>query len=213
MNITDDVATSKCSLDNESKECERCSICLEEMQEVKVGDNSQHVICLSGCGHRFHTKCIVYALQHNSAFPLCRYRPNNADSESSSASSSPVSSPINRERNVRRAHAIRSSLLRSRHGTATLTAQSAAEEYRMLGQAVRITRLAFRSADREAKMARRSFQNRYADMLRAHLRDTRPLRRRWIYFRSRLDDLEDRHRTAADLLAAEGGFRDHDIPS
>ena len=58
--------------EEEEEEKDLCGICLDEMTR-KVSD--PEVMNLAECNHRFHTHCILRALQERSACPYCRGSP------------------------------------------------------------------------------------------------------------------------------------------
>ena len=59
-------------VEEEEEEEDMCGICLDKMT-TKVSDPA--VMNLSECNHRFHTHCILRALQERSTCPYCRGSP------------------------------------------------------------------------------------------------------------------------------------------
>ena len=82
------------------------------------------------------------------------------------------------------------------------------EAYRQIkeGEAVRNARAVHSTAHREAVSQYRTQRREQDQMTRRHRREAQVHRRRWIQTRSRLEDLEARHRSIGDVLAAEAGF-------
>lgn len=174
----------------DDEEC--CAICLCSL-------DSEHTTSLTGCGHTFHSDCIVPALQRNRACPLCRFEPGD-ESETEEEEEQAV------EQNALRNRAIRSSLMRVNHGSASATAQRAAGRYRVVREALAATQTAFRVANREAGTRRRECNTEIDQIIRKHRRESQPLRRRWWACKLRLDNLEVQKRSLGDVLATEAGF-------
>lgn len=121
--------------ESDDVEYERCSVCLGCL------GCDEHETKLDGCGHMFHTKCIVQALQHNRSCPVCRYKPEIVsepvidDTESDEASSIDDEEDERRvemERNAEknRNRLIRSSFARVQHGSANQKTRTWARRYK-----------------------------------------------------------------------------------
>lgn len=183
-------------------ETEHCAICLSPL-------DSEHVTALNGCGHAFHSKCIVTALQHNSSCPLCRYRPTNEDDDTSDEPNDAEddrSRPPSREQHSRRSRAIRSILMRVYHRSASRQARQNAMKYRSISASIAATRQGMRSLVREVERSRRFYTTNVNNLVREHNRQTQPLRRQWTRLHSSLRRLEDEHTALGDSLAADAGF-------
>ena len=171
---------------------ECCSICLDPLE-------NEHETSLSGCGHAFHSRCIVVALQHNRSCPLCRYAPDLQTEESEHETSPPVS-PAAADR---RRRGIRSTLMRVRHGSASDTAVWASGQYRSLGDRLQLSRTAYRSVDRELSSERRCMRNDIEKVIRRRKRQIAPLYRRWWQRRIEMERVESERQQVGDLLASE----------
>ena len=178
---------------------EQCAICLADL-------DSEHTTSLSGCGHAFHSDCIVRALQHNRACPLCRYKPAPVD-ESTGNNEATTTLAEDQQRMLQRNRAIRSALMRVRHGSASATTQTAAQEYRSLADSIRDTRSLLRTLDRTVRTQRRAYTIDLTKVVRHHRQTARPVARRWWACQTRLADLERERRQLGDVLAQEAGFR------
>lgn len=173
----------------------RCTICLESL-------DAEHTTTLSGCGHAFHSACIVVALQHNRACPLCRYVPAaKADDSDSEDDAGPTQE--HPEVVARRRRAIRSSIMRVRHGSASDEAVAAAERYRALNRRLPAIRASWRSLDREVRVEHRALRDDVQKLIRVRRRHAAALHRRWWRCRAHLDETEAERREVGDVLAAE----------
>lgn len=59
-----------------------CAICLDELEEESVS--------LPGCGHRFHTACILNCVRHDTRCPVCRAVPEGVFSATTSTDVRPT---------------------------------------------------------------------------------------------------------------------------
>lgn len=173
---------------------DNCVICMEPL-------TSDHSSSLDYCGHRFHSRCIIPALQRNPCCPLCRRRPPTAEPPSPTPSDSTRDDNDTAVRDRRRA--IASSLRRSRNASASSALRRAAAQYRTLRDAIQIANKLFRRVHREAVAVRNAHQREYAQVLRRHARESRRAQQQWIDARFNLEDLQDKHRVAGDILAQE----------
>ena len=185
--------------EEEEEEEDRCAICL-------VSLSSEPTCSLTGCGHSFHSSCIVASLQHNRACPLCRYAPSSpgSDGESGPDDASHPPPPV---RSEERERAIRSSMGRARYGSAPSPVRLAAGEYRETGARLRSARSALATTSREIQKRRRALNSEYLRLIRRHGRAGMPIHRRWFADRERVESLEAQRRSLGDVLAMEGGYR------
>ena len=164
--------------------------------------DSAHTTTLSGCGHAFHSGCIVVALQHNRACPLCRYVPPGDQEESDDEQDA---DPVREHPEVveRRRRAIRSSMMRVRHGSASDEAVAAAGRYRSLGERLPVLRASWRFLEREVRSEHRGLREEVQKLIRRRRRLAMALHRRWWRCREQLDETEQERRRLGDVLAAE----------
>lgn len=186
-----------------------CVICMEPLQSA----NAQR---LDGCGHAFHVTCIISALQHNRECPLCRYAPRRDDpdyGDSSASSEDGADDPEASEalealrvRRRRRGSAIRSTLARSRHGSASPAAAMAARTYRSTLEGMREEDRNLTQLRREVRDYNRGCADAFARLSRERRRIGRGLTTRWAACCRRIRRLRSRHERVADALAREAGF-------
>lgn len=168
--------------------CDTCAICLGDLSD-------EHTTRLSGCGHTFHSSCVVVALQHNRACPLCRYQP---DMDESSDDESEVSHV-----DVRRRRRIQSTLMRARHGSASQAVQQVARRYRSLAEALRSAQSSFRTVNRDSQAQFRRCRLEVNKVVQSYRRRTQPLHRRWEVCRRRLEEVQEERRELGNVLEAE----------
>lgn len=200
MSFRDDGEGETGATECDEEGVDSCAICLGDLRD-------DHTTSLSGCGHVFHSACIVHALQHNRSCPLCRFQPSTShNSDTSGDDDEAEYEEALAEWTSRRARAIRSSLMRVNYGSASTPATTAARQYRTLNEALRHTRSKFREVDREAHQRRRMLNSEIEKVVKNHRRETQALRRRWWMCRGRLENLASQVRQAGDVLASEAGF-------
>lgn len=178
------------SHDAPSDDDECCSICLDPLR-------AKHCTTLHGCAHRFHSDCVVVALQHNRACPLCRYAPSLEDP--SAAETSPPASPVIPHRE----HRIRSMIMRARHGSLSEALRASVQRYRTLGSELRDARASMRTIDREVRTVRRAYVEDLQKVARVHRRASHTANRRWWASRHALDAIEAEREELGNIIAIE----------
>ena len=183
-----------------------CAICLETL-------STQHCETLVGCGHRFHSACIVPALQHNRACPMCRYCPESPSEDFvdfNFADDNEAELASFQEWLHQQQHAItrafRSSISRARRGTASASITSLARQYRRIGPEVQRSARECKEARRELDRVFRAQRAVMRTMARDHEHESRALRRRVVHSDRRHRALLVRRADLRDALAMEGGY-------
>ena len=70
-------------LDKRDMDVDECSICTDAM-------GSDDSVRLPGCGHRFHTHCVMNFCRYNTHCPICRRLPNGVQTHETSTALFPV---------------------------------------------------------------------------------------------------------------------------
>lgn len=182
-----------------------CAICLDPMEDSSIA--------LEGCGHRFHARCIVPALQHCRACPLCRYAPRLPDpdygtpapSEEPSEASDDDSADA-RQWLARRRRAIWATMARVRRGTATPRAAAAATAYRVATRESMRVRKEQSRVRRESRSATQAYARQISRVLADHRRTTTQIRHNWARCSTHMQRLSTRILKLGDQLAADAGW-------
>ena len=188
---------------------ENCAICYEAL-------STAHTETLIGCGHIFHSSCIVPALQHNRSCPLCRFQPTLPDpdygfssSESDESSEGDQAQTIEERRALRR-RAVMSSLARVRHGSATARVTADARQYSALRDRLEAARALLsgqkRALSQRARTHRSTMQRQFFVICREHTRLTRTLRRDVSMTEATIRRLEQKREALTERLARAAGF-------
>lgn len=183
-----------------------CTIC-----QGYLDCEGQHTCTLAGCGHRFHSECIVHALQYNRACPNCRYAPsnevNNIDDDAETEEAVDEEAYAEQQRRAqRRMSAIRSTLARARFGRVAPEVHKIIKRYRSFGTKVDTTLSEHKHTAQMRRKCRQTFRGIFEREYKRYERQDRRIVTQLRSIDARLQCVEAQKASLGDMLASAGGF-------